>query len=228
MQYHWLQKKSAHTSVIVLFSGWGFGPEVVQHIVNSNDGYDVLFVHDYRDLSTALPDLSTYQQRYLLAWSFGVASFAAWFQQHEISTKKMPQFERMVAINGSMSAIDRYQGIPGSVMQKTIDTLSQQSFAVFAKRCGVDAATIQHLTIDVPARKSELEIIQTRQHPLLSGWDHVWIGSKDKIFPAKNVLRAWEAYNQKQAKPVFIKYFDSPHVPFHLWSHWDEIVLTEV
>lgn len=223
MQFKWLKQCEKNHSVIVIFSGWGFTAEVYKHLLEVDDNYDVIFVNDYRNLHISLPDLQHYQQRYLLAWSFGVASYSAW-QQLQKGQNEIPSFDRMIAINGTMQAVDRFHGIPEVVMQKTINTLSLESFKVFAKRCFVSSHIPDDLRINVPERAQELQCILQRQHPEILNWDQVWIAKQDKIFPTKNLERAWHAYNQSAAKPVIIHFCDAPHAPFHLWSSWDDII----
>ena len=220
MKFEWLKQGENNSAVIVIFSGWGFAADVYAHLLAKDDDYDVVFVNDYRDLSLKLPDLRQYQQRYLLAWSFGVAAFAAWYNQQ----KSTVRFDRMIAINGTMQAVDRFQGIPEVVMQKTIDTLSEQSFQVFAKRCFVKEALPDSLVINISERAEELQVILQRKHAEINGWDFVWIASQDKIFPTKNQQRAWQVYNDNAVKLAAVRVCDAPHAPFHLWSNWDEIV----
>lgn len=228
MIYQWLKKNSSSTSVVVVFSGWGFDQRVIEHMVNNRDGFDVLFVQDYRELDAELPDLEKYGHRYLIAWSFGVAAYSAWSQCS--SPKKQlasVQFDQMIAINGTMHPVDRFLGIPNAIMLKTIKTLSQKSFEVFVRRSFVDNA-LPNLNINVSERRQELEAILVRKHSVIEGWDRVWISNQDKIFPTKNLLNAWQAYNEKQnqfhKKTAELKYCEAPHSPFHLWSSWNEII----
>ena len=219
MQFEWLRQCDKSHSVIVIFTGWGFTAEVYKHLLEVDDGYDIVFVNDYRDLNVDLPDLQHYQQRLLLAWSFGVASYSAWQKQN-----KFPNFDRMIAINGTMQAVDRFHGIPEAVMQKTIDTLSPESFQVFAKRCFIASHIPDDLHVNVLERKDELQCVLQRKHSDILGWSQVWIAKQDKIFPAKNQERAWDAYNLSATKPAIIHFCEAPHTPFHLWSSWDDII----
>ena len=236
MRYQWLKQNNNNTSVIVLFSGWGFDQTVFTHLMVDDDEFDVLFVQDYRELDLPLLDLQQYEKRFLIAWSFGVASFSAWIIKHEQQSQhqethypknSLAEFDKLIAINGTMHAVDRFLGIPNTIMQKTIDTLSQQSFAMFAKRCFI-ANELPNLNINVADKRQELEMILTREHFAIEGWDRVWISNRDKIFPTKNLINAWQAYNDKQEqlhrKTAELKYCDAPHAPFHLWSNWNEII----
>ncbi len=227
MRYEWLKKQSAQ-AVIVIFSGWGFSSEVFDHLLQNDDEnqYDVLFVSDYQQLDMRLPDLSHYQERYLIAWSFGVSAFATWLSNMSEDQQSVcrAQFDRFVAINGSMQPVDRYHGIPEVIMQKTIDTLTQESFELFAKRCFGGLAMPTELQIDVVEKKQELQIILARTPQTAFIWDLVWIAKRDKIFPPKNLSRAWQAYNERCQEPALIQYCDAPHASFQIWSSWDDIV----
>ncbi len=231
MRYKWLKKESAQT-VIVIFSGWGFSYDVFDHLLqaDSSDQYDVLFVSDYQVLDLDFPDITHYQDRYLLAWSFGVSAFATWLsmlsEDRQLFFSQL--FARCVAINGSMFPVDRYQGIPEPIMQKTIDTMSQASFQHFSSRCFGRLNLPMQLTIDVDVKKHELQKILERQHSSVAVWDVVWIANHDKIFPPKNLSRAWNAYNKQCQEPAIIQYIDAPHAPFQLWSTWDDIMLKPV
>ena len=224
MQYQWLNKND-HKKVIVIFSGWGFPSSVFSHFLENKNDYDVLFIYDYRQLTIDLPDLDLYQSRFLIAWSFGVSSFDLW-QKKQHEKKQDISFDRIIAINGTLQGVDRYMGIPPKVMQKTIDTLSQQSFREFAKRCFISEMLPKDLTVNIEERKTELEAIMNRNaNESFNTWDLVWVSKKDKIFPSNNVSRAWQQYNDFREKKTDIKEIDAPHAPFHLWSNWDEVLL---
>ena len=230
MRFHWLHRANSPninsvnqakaSTVIVFFSGWGFDDSVVRHL-RTDDMTDVLFVYDYRSLAEPLPDLSHYQQRILIAWSFGVSAYCAWRQQQASLGKTTPSLTQRVAINGSKQAVDRQYGIAEVVMQKTIDTLSQESFQHFAARCYnlKPAENSQHYCIDVVAAKAELIAVQQRQyHPSDETWQKIWISRQDKIFSYRNLSRAWADWPQQ------ITVIDAPHVPFAHWQTWHELL----
>lgn len=218
MKQQWLKKTDDASNVIVFFSGWGFDASIVQNL-NIEEETNVLFINDYRNLDHELPTLDHYQHRCLIAWSFGVAAYNVWQQQ---SSTHHAAFDYHVAINGSVTAVDRKTGIPDIVMQKTIDTLSTESFQVFAKKCidPLDPQINSTFDIDVDARKEELQQIQQWQLPD-SGfqWDKIWISRQDKIFPIRNLQRAWQ--NQKDR----IELIDAAHAPFHYWQNWHDILV---
>lgn len=227
MKYEWLKKQSAQ-QLIIIFSGWGFSSAVFGHLLKGEgtDKYDVLFVSDYRSLTMQLPEISSYQECFVIAWSFGVSAFATWLsglpqnQQQEYQKR----FDCCIAVNGSMNPIDRHHGIPEVIMQKTIDSLSQESFESFASRCFGDFAQPKDMHIDIIQKKQELEKILSRDHKIITIWDIVWIARHDKIFASKNLNRAWQDYNENCLEEALIQYCDAPHAPFQIWPSWDEII----
>ncbi|MBL4874371.1 MAG: DUF452 family protein [Rhodobacteraceae bacterium] len=205
MQIQWLKSSPEASQVIVIFGGWAIGAEAFAHL---NTTSDILYISDYRDLEANLPELHHYEKRVLVAWSFGVASYCHWQQG------RADIFDCKIALNGSMPPIDRLTGIPPLVLQKTINTLSIDSFQTFLARCY--GKKQPHNPIDVAARKAELLAVQERDYTgVAQNWDKVWISRHDKIFPFANMQRAWQA-------PLNI--LDGPHVPFASWASWEEII----
>ncbi|MCC8173923.1 MAG: DUF452 family protein, partial [Odoribacter sp.] len=69
MRIGWLNK-SSRGRVIIFFTGWGMDVNSVSHLKGE---YDVLVIYDYNDISvTNLPDLNSYKEIYVIAWSMGV------------------------------------------------------------------------------------------------------------------------------------------------------------
>lgn len=205
MQHQWLKRGPNASQVIVIFGGWSIGAEAFAHLKTTTD---ILYISDYRDLAMDLPELHHYETRVLVAWSFGVASYCHW-QQGRIDV-----FDLKIALNGSMTPIDRLSGIPPLIMQKTIDTLSNESFQVFLTRCY--GKKQPHQPIDISARKAELIAVQSRDYTGVAlNWDKVWISCHDRVFPFVNMQRAWQ-------EPINV--LDGPHVPFADWTSWEEVI----
>lgn len=206
MQVEWLRHSGTAEDVIVVFGGWALGPAP---FANLQGEQDVLFVQDYRALDSSLPDLGGYRSATLIAYSFGVASYAHW------QADQPDPFSRKVVINGTLTPVNRTTGIPPVAMTKTIETLSPKAYQLFLARCyGAARETAQ---IDTDARRDELLAIETRSDAPAVEFDHIWISTNDKIMPAANQMRGWQA----QSDRVF--QIDAPHVPFARWSTWDEV-----
>ncbi|NIZ59628.1 DUF452 domain-containing protein [Sedimentitalea sp. CY04] len=190
---------------VVVFGGWAVGSQVFDHLTGP---FDVLFASDYRDLDADLPDLSAYNRVSLVAWSFGVASYAHWQQGRD------DPFARKVAVNGTLTPVNRRTGVPPVAMSKTIETLSEDAYLLFLERAF--NAPQPKAGIDVAARQQELLAIEERGDAPDQCFDRVWVSADDKIFPAANQKRAWP-----QDK---IRLIDAPHTPFGQFETWQEIL----
>ena len=204
MEFRWLHKK-LEAEAIVVFGGWAVGAQVLDHLTGP---FDVLFASDYRDLNADLPDLSAYGQVNLVVWSFGVASYAHWQQGRD------DPFTRKVAVNGTLTPVNRRTGIPPVAMSKTIETLSEDAYQLFLAR--IFNARQPEAHIDVTARRDELLAIEARGDAPDVVFDRVWISTEDKIFPAVSQTRAWPQSNVQQIK--------APHAPFAQFATWQEVL----
>ena len=207
MQHRWLNRSRGAAQVIVVFGGWAIGPAVMSHL---GGRADLLFVSDYRDLAAPLPDLSGYASRTLVAWSLGVACYGHWQAAHP------DPFDRRIAINGSMTPVNRRTGIAPRLMRHTARSLSEAGFQQFLARC--HGASQPHQPIDVAARRAELAAVMNRGDAPDRHWHRVWISRHDVIFTPDKLHRAW------QGQAAVIRVIDAPHVPFALWSDWEQVL----
>ncbi|OUS39120.1 biotin synthase [Rhodobacterales bacterium 56_14_T64] len=212
MEFRWLTQGQARPGVagqnneaIVVFGGWAIGAGVFDHLTGP---YDVLFASDYRDLDAGLPDLSGYDRVSLVAWSFGIASYAHWQQG------RGDPFVRKVAVNGTLTPVHRTTGVPPVAMTKTMQTLSPESYQLFLARAF--NAQQPEEQIDVSARRDELQKIEARGDAPDMAFDRVWIGSADKIFPTANQFRAWPTDVARQIK--------ASHASFGHFRTWQELL----
>ncbi|PCJ10541.1 MAG: biotin synthase [Rhodobacteraceae bacterium] len=213
MQFRWLKRGQAlsgasagpNAEVIVVFGGWAVGPEVFQHLTGPQD---ILFASDYRDLEADLPDLSSYARVSLVAWSFGVASYGHWQQG------RADPFGRKVAVNGTLTPVNRATGVPPSAMTRTIETLSQDAYQLFLIR--VFNLEQPQSDIDIAARREELQAIERRGDAHDVTFDLVWISCSDKIFPPANQARAWSE--------DMVRDIQAPHAPFGQFKAWQELM----
>ena len=208
MQCRWLKRTEGARRVIVFFGGWAIGPAPLAHLTGPED---VLFVDDYRDLTADLPDLSGYDHKALVAFSFGVCAFGHW------QVDRTTAFDRRVAINGSLSPIDARTGIPPRTFQRTLDGLTPDSFQSFLALCSGDE-TLSPQMFDLPARRAELIATAALGPAPACHWDRIWISSADRIFPPVSLERAWVAQADK------VRHLDAPHVPFARWSDWQDLL----
>lgn len=204
MQIEWI-KQDHNKDVIVVFGGWAIGFAPLAHLEGD---IDVLFVSDFRDVAADLPDLSRYEKKSLIAFSFGVAAYAHWQADHT------DPFTLKIAINGTATPVDRQFGIPPIIMQKTIDALDPESLQVFLMRCFGEKQPF--LEADIDALKDELIIVQQRGSAKPVKFDKIIISGKDRIFLSANLKRAYEGEN--------VATVQGPHIPFASWTRWEEIL----
>ncbi|MFW8594689.1 pimeloyl-ACP methyl esterase BioG family protein [Cribrihabitans neustonicus] len=203
MEVRWLKQEGAEEAIVV-FGGWAIGPEVFDHLKGPED---ILFVSGYSDLRADLPDLSSYRRVRLLAWSFGVASYAHWQQG------RADPFAAKVAVNGSLQPVSRAAGIAPLTFRKTAENLSLDSYQQFLTRAfGVPQPARM---LDVEARRAELIAVEQRGDAPRLPFDRVWISEDDRIFPPASLSRAWAGLPVRRIK--------APHVPFAHFSAWEEL-----
>ncbi len=205
MQFRWLQRNDSDR-VIVCFGGWAIGTSA---LVQLNSQRDVLYVDDFRTLSE-LPDLSAYHHKTLFAFSFGVAAAAHWLQSFA------DPFDQKVAMNGSASPVDRRLGIPPAIFTRTKEGLSAETFQSFLSLCH---GTLQpEMQIDVDARQAELAAVEMRGAAAAPDFDRIWISTEDRIFPATNLRRAFDAQS------AHVREIKAPHVPFASFETWEQLI----
>lgn len=203
MRWRWLSGPDRAGQVVVLFGGWAAGAAPFRHL---GDDRDILFVEDWRDLDAELPSLWGYERRSLVAWSFGVAAYAHW------QAGRADPFHRRVAICGSPNPVDRRLGIPPAIFARTRDSLDEVTLAAFLDRAGAPPLTAP----DIDALRAELDAVAARGPAPVAAWDAALIATRDHVFPAPNLRRAFA--------DVPLREVEAPHAPFCGWTSWDEVL----
>ena len=201
--------------LLLFFNGWGASPDCFQRL-QADDDQEVIVLYDYR--STELPiDLSAYREIRLVAWSLGV-----W-----VAEQLMPDIPlaSAVAINGTGLPVDDRYGIPPAVFDATLENLTEEGRRRFNRRmCGardILNSYNQFVARPIEEVREELQWLydHIRQTPLPEcrfPWTKALISNNDRIFPTDNLLNYWE-------DRAAIERLDTPHYPFYLWKHWNEL-----
>ncbi|MCF8383785.1 MAG: DUF452 family protein [Chlorobium sp.] len=218
----WIIRQGAG-EVVLFFSGWGMDRRIADHLsgqYSSDPAYDLLAFHDYRsgEIDAATCDaLRAYRKRTVVAWSFGV-----WSAAHA----QLPPVSHAVAVNGTLSPVDRESGIDPEVFQATLDTYNDANRLRFNRRMCGGGEALEHFLSVQPERLSacQQEELAAFSRRLQSGYgpegfryDHVIIGGRDMIFPASRQFAAWKGYPQTVIA-------DMPHYPFFHLSGLDEVL----
>ena len=204
MKAQWLQRHDAD-ALIVVFSGWALGAAPFAHL---GGDADVLLLSDYRSLDFDLEPLRPYAQRSLIAYSFGVAAAG-----HALASAAL-DFDRRVAVCGSLHPADERFGIPPERVRQTADQLAETSLRQFARRAGSPFPEAS----DIPALRDELLAVIARGPATDPGFDRVWLGRSDRIFPPENLEAAW----REQAERV--RWLETGHNPFAGFIDWRDLL----
>lgn len=218
MQTDWLIQQGKK-SCIMFFNGWGMDPNPFKDIPLQK--HDLFMVYDYSKLTKFdLRNLSgSYEQLHLVAWSMGV--WAAPF----IVGDHCEKFTTITAINGTLTPVDDNNGISSSVYRDMINTFSSRTLhdfyaAMFTNSKGKDLFFENR---PVRAEKNILRELDQlwklyKTHgPANNIFNKKIVGSRDRIFPARNQVRCW---GKNQCSII-----KAPHFPFYEWSSWDKIIL---
>jgi biotin synthesis protein BioG len=211
MKYHWLHCSDS-TDTLLFMAGWGMGPE--PFIPLDSGGLDVLMVHDYRklddlDIAALLPRQG---RVHLLAWSMGVWAAASLLQGIE--------FASATALGGTLRPVDDRRGIPVRVFDETIEKFSTQVLEDFYGAMFDDTAESARFTDSRPRRslaelRDELRVLRAaaeQQPPPGDIYTRRLVTGRDRIFPARNQVRAWGRDN--------CTVLPLPHFPWYRHASW--------
>ncbi|MEG1635517.1 MAG: DUF452 family protein [Rikenellaceae bacterium] len=199
-------KIDGNDNLIIFFAGWSSHPN---QFTNLNfAGHDMVVVYDYCDLNYQIIDCSHYKRTTIIAWSFGVwAAQTVWHL--------LPQNSLKIAINGTPNPIDDTEGIPIKIFDLTLSSIEKSGIDKFNERMCLDQIT-DFIKSD---RSFQSQIEELRQigkevkvqNTIVKNWDYAIIGSRDKIFPQKNMLNYWD--KKSNFAPIIL---NIPHYPFTL------------
>lgn len=213
MKTCWLQREG-NPHCIVFMAGWGMAPEPFVQLPCKNA--DLLLVYDYRDLEsrTLLDSLSDndYSQIFLLAWSMGVWVAATCLAD-------IP-FAHTTAIGGTCRPVDNTSGIPTDIFSAMIHSFSEDTLNNFYAAMFGSRSETEQFMANLPGRtpaelKEELICLQTscrRREPATEFFSQCLVTGRDRIFPARNQIRAWGRDNCTT--------LSWPHFPFYHQKRW--------
>ncbi len=212
MKFKWLNQQK-NDSLIVFCNGWAMDERSITHL--ECQSYDILVIYDYSDLKIpeeTIKNISSYSDKYLIAWSMGIWAAA--------KTLNNIVFNKKIAINGTLKPINNEFGIAEQVFKGTLDNLSEVTRDKFFRRMFLNQADFAQFIPpqrSLENQKQELAAllkIATEPQNNKFNYDIVLISAKDKIMPTKNQVNYWKNYISLEAG----------HYPFYNFSSWSEIV----
>lgn len=202
MRFDWLNKNN-NKNLIVFFNGWG--SIVPEELLYNN--FDLLMLHDYGDFTPLTADFSSYEKKYLIAWSLGVYVCNFYFDNFK-------DFNGFTAINGTLMPVDDNYGIPVNAYDLTINNFNELTCKKFMKKIGSSS----EITRKIEDLKQELISIKSLKPSHFLDFNKVIISTKDRIFPYKNLKAFWEN------KSVKIIELEASHYVFEKFENWSDLI----
>ncbi len=213
MQYNWLNRQN-NKNLIIFFAGWSFDSKPFEYLKCEDN--DVLVFYDYTELGN-IPDIDQYDTYTLITWSMGV--YVAYLLKD-----KLPEFNKKIAINGTVYPVDNQFGIPHKTFELTLkyaETGLQGKFYknVFSNDSWYEQYMKNPVQRSLKNRVDELIALDNfiREQNIVYDnkfYDKALVGLSDKIIPTKNQLAFWK----EKAQTI-----DCGHFPFYNYSSWNEI-----
>jgi biotin synthesis protein BioG len=219
MKCVWLNKQN-NKNLIVFFAGWSFDEK--PFIALDCGENDVLIVYDYNSLfiPKELKDLSSYENKTLIAWSMGV--FVA-CKLKDLFT----DFDKKIAINGTTSPVNDTYGIPIRMFELTLKHAQkglegkfyQNLFTTEEEYNLYSSYPVQR---QIENRVSELENLYTlikneKELDCIGFYDLAIVSDYDKIIPPQNQI---ECHKKNSTPVVTVPY---GHFPYYHFSNWKEL-----
>ena len=190
MKYEWI-KQEGNPRLLMFFVGWA--ADATPFRTYDPEGRDLVVCYDYRNLDLDL-NVESYDVVDIVGWSMGV-----WVASQVAPTLGVP-IGQAIALNGTPDPIDSRRGIHPHTWQATLDGLTPESLHKFCRRMCADQAAFQDFLRVTPRRPFD-EVVE--ELCILGGevllrptsnmyWTLAIAGARDRIFPAANVVRAWE------------------------------------
>ena len=209
MRHYFLRKKNS-PCLLLLFSGWATDERLYANF-HLPDDCDICVVSDYVDSYLDLDGFRSYRSIRLLAWSLGV------FMADAVLRGEQLPLVSAVALNGTISPVHDEMGIPKDIYEGTSGNLSEASLSKFYRRMCGDADSLDLLLssrpdLSVARLRLALDFVEklAAESPFLSSgsvFKKVVVGTKDRIFPPSNMIRAWQGFSELLL--IDVPHFDS-------------------
>jgi biotin synthesis protein BioG len=213
MKYKLIDNNSKQ--LIVFFNGWGMDSETLNHLDAENS--DILTFYDYRgDLVLPAFSLKEYDRVYLIAWSMGV------FVANQLALDLNLKIDKAIALCGSPYPVHDEYGISVKIFDITCKGLGLSGTDKFFKQMFVG---LDNLLFNRPQRELLEQIDELENLKKISidtdkkafSWDLALVGTKDRIFPSKNLIAYWEGKTRLIKEEI-------PHYPFDKYDTWSKIL----
>ncbi len=203
--------RGSHSSCVLFFAGWGMDPAPFADI--SLPGHDLLLIYDYSQLERTVPSEmagNRYDQLHLVAWSMGVWAAAT------VLDRGAAGFASTLAVNGTLTPIDDTRGLGTAVYDTMIHNLTPDTlhafydsmFAVSSEAARFRACRPHRCREDLRRELISLRDAYREFGPAPDIFTRKLVSSRDRVFPARNQLRAWGRENCILVKTGHFPFYD--------------------
>ncbi len=238
MKHCWLHQQG-NKDCLLFFAGWGMCPEPFQDIPAGS--FDVLMIYDYRrielgelnNISKSLQEQTRYQKIHLLAWSMGVWVAASLLAQKNFPQLRLAEFRlaefrlaSAIAIGGTCHPIHDKLGLPEQNFNDMAEQLSPTRVEAFQDSMFTDQQEAQRFSTSFQKGNRSVKGLQQELLALARAsasqqippdiYTSKIITGRDRIFPARNQVRAW---GRKECRTLSL-----PHFPFYHWPNWAAMI----
>lgn len=206
MKSHILYKNN--NRVILLFAGWAMDSQAFASV--RVPGYDIAIVWDYTNMTFEADWHADYQEIIVVGWSMGVLA-----AERFIAENTQLPITKTIVVAGSPTPRHDSEGIPCATYDATLLINSAPLLLKFYRRVAGGTDAMKRLLPELPQRdpaeaQAELQAITARLDDFAADcegksqrcfnhslFDEIIIGGRDLIFPADNLLRAWQSVNNR-------------------------------
>lgn len=211
-------KRENTPALRVFFNGWS-------RDAHCFDGWtsdcDVLEVHDYTELDTAVFSelLKPYSELHLAAWSLGVWAAAKVFEKVSV------RLDSALALNGTLVPVHADYGIAPEIFDGTIihwDDLAARER--FLRRMAGTGAAAQRMPLPERTPDDQQRELAAIRHDAAESavprniYQTAAAGKRDRIIPFAAQRNFW----QSEPETAF-RELDLPHYPFDGITAWEEV-----
>ena len=181
---------------------------------------DILMFYVYRDFkfpTTTIDSCRDYDSLTLIAWSLGAPAACLFCKEHELSPVKS------IAVNGTAFPAHNEYGIPKSIFDGTISSLSEDNLRRFYRRMCGSSKSFEAFLENVPCRPlneidNELRTLRDMKHSGIEIIQKALICEQDRIIPAENQLNCWQNLSIPSHR------IPGSHFPFYSYPSWEALI----
>mgnify|MGYP000849216730 FL=1 len=216
----YIRRREKNKELVVLYGGWGVDENLL--IPLCTDDHDFILFYDYSaDEALLLPEIKPYSKITLIGWSFGV--WTAGYMLSKTSIK--PDIK--IAVGGTPNPVDNKYGIPLSLIERKLNTLTEKDINKFFYRMFgnknyyfINKERIPHRTLK--SLVDELRWLYNRMTEYSEQdfkWDYAVIPEKDRIFPVKSQLNYWKNHTETETIVLPMQ-----HYIFQNWTSYFDFI----